>query len=238
MTGGARGIGRGIVHYLSQHGWQVIAADKDADALQGLAQDSFPTRVDTILLDVSDEKEVGRVFESIAKEQAAGRGLKLLVNNAGLADPVCGPLEELSLSDWQRWQDSHLTGAFLMTRAALPLLRRAKGSIVNMASTRAIMSEPHTESYAAAKGALVAFTHALAISYGPEVRANAVLPGWIETGSRDELGRADHEQHPAGRVGAPEDIARAVHYLATAGFVTGQTLIADGGMTRKMIYVE
>ena len=120
------------------------------------------------------------------------------------------------------------------------------GSIVNMASTRALQSEPDSEAYAAAKGGLLAFTHALAISLGPDIRANAICPGWIETGpwqkesQRKEPHRRDidNRQHPAGRVGEPSDIAAAVLYLAGASFVTGQHLSVDGGMTKKMIYAD
>jgi NAD(P)-dependent dehydrogenase (short-subunit alcohol dehydrogenase family) len=159
------------------------------------------------------------------------------VNNAGVAGPVSGPIEDLALDEWNRWIGTNLTGAFLMTRAAVPALRRGGGSIVNIASTRAFMSEPETEAYAASKGGLVAFTHALAISLGPEVRANAIAPGWIAAGDA-ELSEIDHRQHPAGRVGRAGDIADAVLWLAGAGFVTGETVTIDGGMTRKMIYAD
>ncbi len=131
--------------------------------------------------------------------------------------------------------DSHLTGAFLMCRAAIPHLKDG-GAIVNMTSTRAFMSEPETEAYAASKGALVALTHALAISLGPKIRVHAIAPGWISDG--EDLRPVDHRQHPVGRVGRPDDIAEAVLYLADAGFVTGQVLSVDGGMTRKMLYAE
>ncbi|MNE52208.1 Pyridoxal 4-dehydrogenase [compost metagenome] len=131
--------------------------------------------------------------------------------------------------------DSHLTGAFLMTRAVVPLMKTG-GSVVNMASTRAFMSEPNSEAYAASKGGLVALTHALAVSLGPTIRVNAIAPGWIT--KETNLSHEDEAQHPAGRVGRPKDIADAVLYLDGAGFVTGQVLTVDGGMTKKMIYAE
>ena len=168
------------------------------------------------------------------------------MNNAGLACPTSGPVEKLALSDWNRWLDSHLTGAFLCTRAAVPGLRLRRGSIVNIASTRALQSEPDCEAYAAAKGGLLSLTHALAISLGPDIRVNALCPGWLETGPLQKKSRRrepDHReidlsQHPVGRVGEPADIAAAVEFLASpqAGFMTGQHLVIDGGMTRKMIY--
>jgi len=127
-------------------------------------------------------------------------------------------------------------------------LRAAQGAIVNVASTRALQSEPHTEAYSAAKGGVVALTHALAMSLGPAVRVNCVSPGWIDvrawrkTTRRDTtpLSGADHAQHPVGRAGKPEDVAGLIAWLLSeeAGFVTGQNFVIDGGMTRKMIYVE
>jgi NAD(P)-dependent dehydrogenase (short-subunit alcohol dehydrogenase family) len=118
-------------------------------------------------------------------------------------------------------------------------LKRAAGSIVNIASTRALMSEPGSPAYAASKGGLIALTHSLAVTLGPGVRVNCVSPGWIDTGTAP-LRAQDHRQHPAGRVGRPEDVASLVFYLSSpeAAFVTGQNFIADGGMTRKMIYAE
>ena len=163
--------------------------------------------------------------------------LDALVNNAGIADPATGPVEKLSLREWNRRIGANLTGMFLMAKDAAPHLRRSRGAIVNIASTRALQSEPDTEAYVASKGGVVALTHALALSLGAEVRVNCVSPGWINT--RDaKLSRADHSQHPVGRVGRPEDVAELVAFLLSdaAGFATGQNYVLDGGMTRKMIY--
>lgn len=189
-----------------------------------------PDGVRHVYCDVSDETSVAGAFGELGWD-----ALDLLVNNAGIASPSNATISDLTLAEWRRVTDSHLTGAFLMTRSAVPMMG-AGASIVNMASTRAFMSEPQTEAYAASKGGLVALTHALAISLGPKIRVNAIAPGWIS--GEDELRPVDHEQHPVGRVGRPQDIADAVIYLASAGFVTGQVLVVDGGMTRKMIYSE
>ena len=220
VTGGAGLIGSGVCKALAARGWEVASFDLKAGV----------TDTRQILCDIGDEASVAKAYEELGWSE-----LDLLVNNGGVADPVNGPLAELSLEDWRKTVDSHLTGAFLMTRSAIPLLATG-GSIINMASTRAFMSEPETEAYAASKGAIVALTHALAISLGPKTRVNAIAPGWIS--GDDDLRPVDHDQHPVGRVGRVEDIAQAVLYLADAGFVTGQVLTVDGGMSRKMIYAE
>lgn len=251
VTGGAQGIGRAIVERLLGEGWAVAAFDLDAQAVNELAAAHAPRPLLALALDVGDEKAVVKGFDAVAawlRQIDAAPGLDLLVSNAGIADPVTGPIEKLSLANWRKWQDSHLTGGFLMTRAAVPLLRARKGSIILMASTRALQSEPDCEAYAAAKGGLVALAHALAVSLGPDIRVNAILPGWIETGPWAKASKRrqpdhrpiDRAQHPVGRVGVPEDIAATVAFLAGegAGFITGQQIVVDGGMTRKMIYAD
>lgn len=251
VTGGAQGIGKGIVEHLLGDGWRVVAIDSDAEAIGDLAGELPVTELLAIRADVGSESQVAKAFDRLkAWNEKAGEpaGIDLLVSNAGLADPVSGPIEELDLKRWRQWQDSHVTGAFLMVRAAVPLLRIRKGAIVLMASTRALQSEPECEAYATAKGGLCAMAHALAISLGPDIRVNAILPGWIETGPWQKAAKRieakhrpiDREQHPAGRVGTPRDIAATVAFLASegAGFITGQQFVVDGGMTRKMIYAE
>jgi NAD(P)-dependent dehydrogenase (short-subunit alcohol dehydrogenase family) len=220
VTGGAGLVGTGLCAVLIDAGWEVASFD--------LKPGHEGAR--SVICDVGDEASVNAAFAELGWET-----LDLLVNNAGIASPNRGPMAELSLADWRKVIDNHLTGAFLMSRAAIPLLNEG-GSIVHMVSTRAFMSEPDTEAYAASKGAMVALTHAMAISLGPKIRVNAVAPGWISDGKG--LNAADKAQHPVGRVGRPDDIAGAVLYLADAGFVTGQVLSVDGGMTKKMIYAE
>ncbi|UVI40737.1 SDR family oxidoreductase [Qipengyuania spongiae] len=229
-------------------GWRVAGLDKDAEALAEL-RDALPREKALLLTcDVGKGGEVVRAFERIG-EWLDGNGLDCLVNNSGIADPYAGPLEDLALDKWQAWIDASLTAAFLCSRAAVPLLRRAaenggSASIANISSTRAVMSEPESFAYAAAKGGVDALTHAMAVSLGPEIRINAIRPGWIETGPWQKSGARSHpdhrpqdrDQHPVGRIGRPEDIAEAVAYFHEAGFVTGQHLNVDGGMTVKMIY--
>ena len=223
ITGGARGIGNGTARLLAARGYVVALADLD-----GRADLPF------FRCDVSREPSVRACVRAVVRE--FGR-LDALINNAGLADPADPPVEKLPLKAWNRRLAVNLTGVFLMAKHCTPLLRRTKGAIVNVASTRALQSEPNTEAYAASKGGMVALTHALAISLGPAVRVNCISPGWIAKGGK--LRRKDHAQHPVGRVGRPEDIGEIVAFLISdgAGFITGQNFVVDGGMTRKMIYV-
>jgi NAD(P)-dependent dehydrogenase (short-subunit alcohol dehydrogenase family) len=235
VTGAANGIGRAIARHLLRSGWAVAALDLPK---AGLAR-AFPRGTRNVLLiegSVAEEDTARRAVKAIT--ETFGR-LDGLVSNAGIM--LLKPLRRLSLDDWHRVLDVNLTATFLLARAAEKALRSSKGAIVTVASTRALMSEPDTEAYAASKGGLVALTHALAISLGPDVRVNCVSPGWIATENYGALRRKDHRQHPAGRVGKTEDIANMVAFLLDAGrsgFVTGANFIVDGGMTRKMIYVE
>jgi NAD(P)-dependent dehydrogenase (short-subunit alcohol dehydrogenase family) len=243
VTGGAQGIGRATAARLLADGWRVAIADVDAEALAEARATLEGVRA--LGCDVADESEVARAVEDTAA--AFGR-LDALVNNAGITGAASGPLEELTLGEWNRRIGTNLTGVFLMAKHCLRHLRATRGAIVNVASTRALQSEPNTEAYGAAKGGVVAFTHALAVSLGPDVRVNCVSPGWIDArGWRKQrlrdttpLSVEDHAQHPVGRVGQPEDVAAMIAWLLSdeAGFVTGQNFVIDGGMTRKMIYAE
>jgi NAD(P)-dependent dehydrogenase (short-subunit alcohol dehydrogenase family) len=244
ITGGAQGIGKGIATELLGRGYAVTMIDIDAEAGQECLAELGPA--ESLRFFPVDVRQEQAVAESIAATVAAFGRLDALVNNAGIADPFAGPMESLDLASWQRVIDTNLTGAFLTAKHAVPHLRRTRGSIVNIASTRALQSEPDTEAYAASKGGLVALTHAMAMSLGPEIRVNAISPGWIDVSewrkraSRQPAGLRDidHDQHPAGRVGRPADIAAMVDFLLSedSSFITAQNFVVDGGMTRKMIY--
>jgi NAD(P)-dependent dehydrogenase (short-subunit alcohol dehydrogenase family) len=227
VTGGARGIGAAISARLAQDGWRVVVADRQAAG-------PAPPGGRNAVCDVANETEVVALLAGVAADE--GR-LDALVCNAGIN--VRKPIALLTLDEWSRVIGTNLTSTFLLVRAGAALLRAAKGAVVTIASTRAHMSEPDTEAYAASKGGLVALTHALAISLGPDVRVNCISPGWIFT-KGDPPRPEDHAFHPAGRVGTPGDIAALAAWLVgpESGFVTGAEFTVDGGVTRKMIYPE
>lgn len=246
VTGGGQGIGKGIAQYLLQEGMHVVVAEIDEEAGEEAAsQLSSLGSVRFLRADVTDEASVR---ESLLRTVREFGRLDALVNNAGIAHAGHRPIEELTLADWNGMIASHLTGCFLCCKHAIPHLRQSQGSVVNIGSTRAFQSEAHTEAYAASKGGIVALTHALAISLGPEIRVNCICPGWIDVRRwkkrghpiQPDLRPIDHAQHPVGRLGEPRDIASLTAFLISeaSGFITGQSFIVDGGMTRKMIYVE
>ncbi|MHA6193804.1 SDR family oxidoreductase [Pseudomonas wadenswilerensis] len=239
VTGAARGIGLGIAAWLIAEGWQVVLTDLDRVRGSKVAK-VLGDNAWFVGMDVSDEVQVTLGVAEVLGQ--FGR-LDALVCNAAIANPHNTTLESLSLQHWNRVMAVNLSGPMLLAKHCAPYLRAHCGAIVNLTSTRTGQSEPDTEAYAASKGGLLALTHALAMSLGPEIRVNAVSPGWIDARDpavrrAEPLSEADHAQHPAGRVGTVEDVAAAVSWLLSknAGFVTGQEFVVDGGMTRKMIY--
>lgn len=240
ITGAAKGIGRGIALQYAAQGAQVVVADIDdigGTEIVNLikAQGGEAIFVKT---DVRQEADIIRLMEVACRTY--GR-IDILINNAGKG--LFKSPYDLTVEEWDDLLNTNLRSVFLCSREAAKYMRRNKdgGSIVNIASTRTLMSEPNWEAYAASKGGIVALTHALAASLSKDkITVNCISPGWIETGDYEQLRPIDHQQHLSGRVGKPEDIARACLYLTAPGndFVTGINLIVDGGMTRKMIYAE
>lgn len=225
ITGGAAGIGAGIARRLVADGARVVIADRDPANIAGAR---------FMICNVANHEEVTALIDSIA---GAEKRLDGLICNAGFM--IRKPIAELTLAEWSSVIATNLTSTFLLAKATETMLRASKGAIITIASTRAHMSEPNTESYAASKGGILALSHALAISLGPDVRVNTISPGWIDT-QGDHLRPQDHAQHPAGRVGTVADIAGLAAFLLgpDAGFITGSEFIIDGGVTRKMIYAE
>lgn len=236
VTGASNGIGKALVLAYAAHGANVVLVDvneKDGEET-ALAIRRGGGKALFVTADVGQEPEVALMMDAAVFTFGA---IHILINNAGRSR--CKPVYALSVEDWEEVVRTNLRGTFLCAREAAKRMRAGGGSIVNIASTRAFMSEPNWEAYAASKGGIVALTHALAISLGPDrIRVNCVSPGWIQTEAYDELRHVDHAQHPAGRVGRPDDVVRACFYLTDPSndFVTGINLVVDGGMTRKMQY--
>jgi len=242
VTGGGQGIGKAIVKRLLEGGLRVVIAEMDEGAGRETLEE-YHVLGECVFMqaDISDEAAVKAV---VRETVASFRRVDALINNAGIF--INKPLVKVSLAEWNRVLGINLTGTFLCAKYSAPHLAKTNGSIVNIASTRALMSEPDTEAYSASKGGVAALTHSLALSLGPDVRVNCISPGWIDVSGWKKrrtaaagLSEMDHKQHPAGRVGRPEDVASLAAYLISseAGFITGANFIVDGGMTRKMIYI-
>ena len=216
VTGGAQGIGRCIAEEFQKAGATVCIIDK--------RQGSH------FVGDLADK----RVLEEFAKKVIAQHGhVDFLVNNAL---PLMKGIAECSYEEFQYALSVGVTAPFYLAKLFAPHFAEG-ASIVNISSSRDRMSQPQTESYTAAKGGIAALTHALAVSLAGKVRVNSISPGWIDTAYTVYEG-PDAVQQPAGRVGNPLDIANMVLYLCSdkAGFITGENICIDGGMTRQMIY--
>lgn len=245
ITGGGQGIGRALVLHFLELGYAVAAMEIDREANEELRTITQDKGVCLVL--ESDVRSESDIENAISQTVQVFRRLDVVIHNAAIS--ANQPVETLDLKDWNDVLAVNLTAGFLLAKHAAPHLRNSEGgAIVLLASTRALMSEANTEAYSASKGGIVALTHALAVSLGPAIRVNCICPGWIETRDWQKASKAtppvhseeDKSQHPVGRVGVPEDIARTAAFLIDPlnGFITGQNVVVDGGMTKKMIYVE
>jgi len=241
ITGANGGIGRAAVLEFSQRGWDVIGVDRDPLGFD------FPKKGLFLQADISQPDNVDEIFNQVAE---AYKKLDALVNNAAIQ--VAKPLIETTLEEWDALMDINLRAVFYSVQQAYPLLKVAKGAIVNVSSVHAVATSADIASYAASKGALLALTRAMAIEFAKdEVRVNAILPGAVDTpmleaglsrghvsGGSLEDRKADlARKHVIGRVGTPQEIAKAIVFLADneqSSFMTGQPLIVDGGATIRL----
>jgi NAD(P)-dependent dehydrogenase (short-subunit alcohol dehydrogenase family) len=240
VTGGANGIGRGVATAYAEKGAKVVVADIDLKA-GNLDADEIRSRGGEVLFEKTDVRKQEDIIRLIESTKSTFGKIDILINNAGKG--VFKSPYEITVEEWDDVIQINLRSVFLCSREAAKYMRDNDdgGAIVNIASTRALMSEPNSEAYAASKGGIVAMTHALAASFSEDrITVNAISPGWIHNGDESQLTALDHNQHLSKRVGKPSDIARACLYLTNHenDFVTGINLVVDGGMTRKMIYEE
>ena len=216
ITGGANGIGKCIAEEFRRQGAAVCVIDKaDGDHFVG---------------DISDRETLERFTDRVIAQHGH---IDYLINNAL---PLMKGISDCSYEEFQYALAVGVTAPFYLSKLFMPHFREG-GSIINISSTRDRMSQPQTESYTAAKGGIAALTHALAVSLAGTVRVNSISPGWIDTTGTEYTG-ADAVQQPCGRVGKPIDIANMVLFLCSekAGFITGENICIDGGMTKLMIY--
>lgn len=235
VTGSAQGIGRGIAEVYAKSGANVVIADISE---QGRSLQEQLTNIGQRALFVhTDVRSEVSVMSLITETLKHFGSIDILINNAGVSP--FKDMFELTMDEFDDIIATNLRSVFLCSREAAKHMQG--GSIVNIASTRAFMSEPNSESYAASKGGIIALTHALATSLSDRsITVNSISPGWIETGNYEALTDNDHSQHLSKRVGIPTDIARACLFLTHPenNFVNGENIVIDGGMTKKMIYED
>lgn len=237
ITGGAHGIGKAIVEAFCSRGNMVAFCDTDTVRGEEVANKSGAR---FFHVDVTDKDALEECISLLFEEWG---DLDVIVNNVGIS--IFKDITEVEVEDFDHIIATNLRSAFITSRL-LARHRNANGNtmygrIINLCSSRYLMSEAGTEGYSASKGGIYSLTHALAISLAPyHITVNAIAPGWIHVNEGEELRTIDHTFHPSGRVGESDDIARACMFLCddNNNFINGQTITIDGGVSRKMIYPE
>lgn len=241
ITGGAGGIGKALVRAFSKSGCKVGFCDIDDFSGTQLCKEQGMQDCTYFHLDVSDKKGLTDIMQHLFAEW---NDIDIIINNVGVSRFMS--ILDMPVEVFENILDINLRTAFITSkllavhRANSPM-KNTYGRIINIASTRYLMSEPDSEAYAASKGGLVSLTHALAISLSKfNITVNCISPGWIETCNYDNLKDSDHIQHPSGRVGVPDDIAQLCLFISRPenDFINAQNIVVDGGMTKKMIYEE
>ncbi|MEZ4692933.1 MAG: SDR family oxidoreductase [Aliarcobacter sp.] len=223
ITGASNGIGKALAKNLRKK-YQIINIDIIEKKMD---------RVKFYKCDLSSKEQLLKTIEKIKKDR---NKIYALINNAAIFNHIS--LEEQTIEEWEKIISVNLTAPYILSKEFASLLKESKGHIINISSTRALMSESGTESYSASKGGISSLTHALAVSLAPNVKVNSISPGWINTDVNYKPTANDNEQHLSGRVGTPLDIVDTVKFLLkNRGFITGENIVVDGGMTKKMIYV-
>ena len=223
ITGASKGIGRVIAKSLRKK-YHIINIDIVENKMDG---------VDFYKCDISDKSQLLRTVEKIKSNVDS---LYALINNAAIFSHKI--LEKQTFEEWENILSVNLTAPYILSKEFAIFLKESQGHIINISSTRALMSEVGTEAYSASKGGISSLTHALSMSLSPEVKVNSITPGWINTDENYLPTKNDNFQHPSGRVGTPDDVVDVVKFLLkNRGFITGSDFVIDGGMTKKMIYV-
>ncbi|PLT28937.1 SDR family NAD(P)-dependent oxidoreductase [Peribacillus deserti] len=234
VTGAGSGIGKGVAIAFAELGASVIIAERNAAGKE--TEKIIKEKGGASLFVETDVRSEEQIKSMLKTAMDTFGSIDILINNAGVSK--FKSIFELSVAEWDDILNINLRSMFIASKEAAGLMKEG-GRIVNIASTRAFMSEPDSEAYAASKGGIAALTHALAASLGKlGINVNSISPGWIETGDYGQLRDIDHRQHLANRVGKPADIAKACIYLCDPenDFVTAENIVIDGGMTRKMMY--
>ena len=244
VTGGAHGIGRGIVEEFVRHGERAVIVDRDRTRGSQLESSLRAAGHEALFVETDVRDEAG-IQAAIGRTSDVFGRIDVLVNNAGI-ERYRRP-EEYTADDWNAITDTNLRAAFLCTKYAYPFLRDSRGAVVNISSVQAFANEPQISAYAASKGGLLALTRAMALDYaGDGIRVNAVCPGAIRTGMMEpfikdqpdpeEAVREIGRRIPLGRVGEPADIAHVVWFLSSsdAAYVTGASVVVDGGLLTRL----
>ena len=223
ITGASNGIGKVLARKLRKK-YHVINIDIVENKMK---------KVDFYKCDLSNKQEL---LETINKIKSKTKSIYALINNAAIS--TFKTLDKQTLEEWENTLSVNITAPYILSKEFAALLQESKGHIINISSTRAVMSEVGTEAYSSSKGAINSLTHALSMSLAPYVKVNSISPGWINTDENFIPSPEDNFQHPSGRVGSASDIADVVKFLLkNKGFITASDFVVDGGMTKRMIYI-